>query len=103
MVRRKGQLRLPLEILLTFEDGTQVRRRWTREEQAASTWLRIEGENESKLQSVVLDPERLYYLDTDMSDNQWYDEVDHVAPLRWAERVLTQYSHLLQWQSGIGG
>jgi hypothetical protein len=38
-----------------------------------------------------------------MTDNQWFDAGDDVAPLRWTERVLNQYGHLLHWYGGIGG
>ncbi len=53
--------------------------------------------------SVVLDPDRAYYFDKNMSDNQWYADGDEVAPLRWTERVLNQYGHLMHWYAGIGG
>jgi hypothetical protein len=58
---------------------------------------------EKKLESVVLDPERGYYFDSDMSNNAWYAERDAVAPWRWAERAFTRFAHLLHWQAGLGG
>jgi hypothetical protein len=103
LVVRRGELRLPLVIELRFEDGTSARRSWSREDQKQSRWLRIEHEGEQKLVAVLLDPERTYFLDTDLSDNRWYDDTDRVAPLRWSERVFNRYLHLLHWQSGVGG
>jgi hypothetical protein len=103
VVVRDGELRLPLPIRWTFDDGATGTRVWTREEQAGERWLRIEIEDKRKLKSVVLDPERGYFLDLDMRDNSWFDEVDRVAPLRWAERAFTRYAHLLHWQGGLGG
>ena len=76
---------------------------WTREEQDGKKWWRLRFESQKKLKSVVLDPERTYYLDGDMSNNQWYTEKDELTPWRWAERVFTQYTHLLHWHSDIGG
>lgn len=114
VVKRDGALRLPLVIEWTFvadeaEDGEdppeprRERRVWTREEQAEATWLRIRFESDTKLESVVLDPDRVLYLDGDMSNNQWHAGSDDLAPLRWGERVFTQFSHLLHWQADIGG
>ena len=103
VVRRQGELRLPLVVRLTFEDDTTRELVWSREDQAESNWLRDRFDSEVKLVSAVVDPERRYYLDTDMSNNQWYDETDGVTALRWAERVFTQYAHYLHRLGGIGG
>ncbi len=102
-LQRTGELCLPLPWKITFENGDVMDFVWTREEQLANTWLRLRLEDSRKIKSVVLDPERLYYFDGNMSDNQWYAEGDKVAPLRWTERVLNQYGHLLHWYGGIGG
>ncbi len=103
LVVRHGELRLPLTIELRFEGGARERRSWSRADQERSHWLRLEYVREQKLVAVLLDPDRAYYLDTDLSNNHWYDETDRVAPLRWSERVFNRYLHLLHWQSGIGG
>jgi hypothetical protein len=104
MVRRQGELRLPLPIRVTFESGDPLDFVWTREMQAGKVWWRLPIEpRPEKIISVELDPERKYYLDLDMSNNQWFDEVDTIAPLRWGERVLTQYSHVLNWFARTGG
>jgi hypothetical protein len=103
LVVRRGELRLPLLIELRFEDGASERRTWSREEQAQGRWLRIVHRGEAKLVSVLLDPERSYQLDSDLSNNRWYDATDDVAPLRWTERAFNRYLHLLHWQAGLGG
>lgn len=106
VVRRKGTLVLPLKLALNYDDGSSETLIWSREDQARSTWWKpLLGRDPStkKLLSAAVDPDRLYSCDTDMSNNQWHDKVDEVAPLRWAERVFTQYSHLLHWYGGIGG
>lgn len=100
---RRGELRLPVTLELTFEDGTSERRVWTRAEQGEKRWLRIVLEGGPKLVSAVLDPDGLYYLDADLSNDRWYDEVDRLAPVRWTERGFNRWLHLLHWQSGIGG
>ena len=104
VVRRAGELRLPVTIEVIFEKGGRERFEWTREQQALSAWWRLPIESRmEKLKAVVIDPERLYFLDGDMSDNQWYEEVDHTTPLRWGERILSQYTQLFHWYASIGG
>jgi hypothetical protein len=100
---RQGELRLPLDVRLTFEDGTVEEFTWGRDEQAERRWLRHRFTSEMKLVSVELDPEDRYWIDTDRSNDAWFDETDEVAPLRWSERVFSQYLHLLHWQARIGG
>lgn len=100
---RKGELCLPLEVELRFDDGSRERTRWSREEQQLSKWRELPYRGEKKLVGVVLDPERLLYLDVDMTNNAWFDERDTRAPLRWSERVFQYWLQLLHWQAGIGG
>ena len=51
----------------------------------------------------MLDPDSRYWIDADMSDNQWHAEVDKITPLRYAERVLSQWEHMLLWYMSMGG
>ncbi len=102
-LRRKGELCLPMSWRVTYEDGASEDYPWSREAQLETPWKRIRLENGKKIISVVLDPDRAYYFDGNMSDNQWYADGDEVAPLRWTERVLNQYGHLMHWYAGIGG
>jgi hypothetical protein len=106
VVLRKGVLYLPLKLELTFEDGKRQRFLWTLDEQRRSQWWKpipLDARYDSKIVSAVLDPERVYYLDLDMSNNQWHEATSVATPVRWSERVWTQYAHLLHWLGGLGG
>ncbi|MFT5048618.1 MAG: hypothetical protein ACI8QZ_000005 [Chlamydiales bacterium] len=104
LLRRKGTLRLPVDVLVKFDDDTEQTYTWSREMQADVKWWRLPiPPGPRKIHSVILDPERLILLDADMSDNQWYAESDEVMPWRWAERVLVQYEHILHWFANTGG
>jgi len=103
LVVRHGDLRLPLTIELRYDDKSTERRTWSREDQAATHWLSIEVSGKKKLVAVVIDPERTYFIDTDMSNNSWFDATDRVAPWRWTERIFERYVHVLHWQAGLGG
>lgn len=136
VVRRRGDLRLPLPVYLEYADGESELYVWERADQEAGDWrrvetpdlraryvdhgasgnwikLRIEGEHE--LVKAVLDPptsdlgpkpglsDRRYFLDEDLSNNEWHAERDTLTPLRWAERVYTQYSHWLFRMGSVAG
>lgn len=102
-VHRRGTLALPVPVRLTFSDGSVEERLWTREEQLERPWLRLAGERTSELVSAQVDPERGYYLDLDLSNNQWFADSDGLAPIRWAERAGAQALRRLHFHARLGG
>jgi len=104
VLRRKGTLRLPVDVLVQFDDDSEETFTWSREMQAGAKWWKLPLEPApKKIRAVIIDPERRVFLDADMSDNQWFAESDVIAPWRWAERVLVQYQHILHWFANTGG
>ncbi|MBL8862929.1 MAG: M1 family metallopeptidase [Planctomycetes bacterium] len=106
VVRRRGELLLPLTVELNWDDGTSDRLVWQREEQARKAWwkpLEGRGPTRKKLVSARIDPDRRYQFDLNLSDNEWHAEADRAAPLRWSERVFAQYLHGLHAWGGLGG
>jgi len=102
-ITRTGDLRLPLEIEIQYEDDAREQLTWSRQDQLENRWLKIARTDPRRVVAVRLDPSRDYYIDPDMSNNQWFEEVDRVAPLRWSERVFSQIVQYLHWYSAIGG
>ena len=51
----------------------------------------------------MIDPERLWFLDMNMMDNQWFAENDTLASKRWGERASSRAVSLLQWFMAVGG
>ena len=103
MITRKGGLRLPLVIELRFDDRSSERITWSREEQSLSMWLALERSGTKKLVAALVDPDGLYPIDLDLSNNRWFEQRDTLAPWRWSERVFQRNLQLLHWQSGLGG
>ena len=102
-LRRHGQLRLAVDVLLTFENGETEELVWTREQQGEDMWLRHVVTSASKLASARLDPSSKIWVDKDMSNNQWYAEKDEVTAWRWSERAFSQMARYMQWFSRFGG
>lgn len=104
LIRRDGELRLPMEIRVVFEGGAVQDFVWTREQQALRTWWRLPlTPSDAEIAAVVIDPDREWYLDRDLANNQWFRERDRLAPLRFGERALAGAAHSLQWFMSIGG
>ena len=106
-LRHAGTLCLSLPVRLTWENEEGERRieaaEWTRAEQQASPWKRLEYEGQDKLIAVELDPEDGYYIDGDRSNDSWFDATDSLVGWRWGERALAQFQRTLLWMGGIGG
>jgi hypothetical protein len=65
IVRRLGDARLPVELLVRFEDGSVARERWD----GQATWKRFVYEREARAESAVVDPDAVYAIDTDRNNN----------------------------------
>jgi hypothetical protein len=103
LVSRQGDLCLPVPVRLEFADGNVVERVWTRAEQEARTWLRLEYQGPVKLVRAEVDPRQEFYLDTDKSNDRWFAESDPWLGWRWSERVFSQLTQRLGWQKALGG
>ncbi|MEM6675213.1 MAG: M1 family metallopeptidase [Planctomycetota bacterium] len=104
VLRRRGDLFLPVKVRVTMEEGETLDFDWTREMQFESNWWRLPlVPGPEKVASVVIDPDRLWFLDTNMSNNQWFDESDALAAPRWGERVAARAINVLHWFMAVGG
>jgi hypothetical protein len=92
IVQRRGELVVPVEILVTFEDGTSKRETW--DGGGRSRAFTFEG---ARVRSVVLDPEGKVPLDLSRLNNGWVRQGDP-APARSATgrlRALLQTAMVL--------
>ena len=67
---RRGDLVGPVDVALAFADGSTERRRW----ESPERWERWSFESSSKLVSVVVDPDGVWALEVERSDNYWRAE-----------------------------
>ena len=65
IVRRLGEVALPVEVLVRFESGEERRETWD----GRSTWKRYTYEASSKPEAAIIDPERIYAIDLDVNNN----------------------------------
>ncbi|MCW8984355.1 MAG: M1 family aminopeptidase, partial [Thermoanaerobaculales bacterium] len=88
---RRGDFIGPVDIELRWSDGTVERRIWDGE----TRWVRWRLEGSSRLAQVVIDPDRVWVIETRRADNYWRDQmaaIDH--PLWWVREALRLAGHL---------
>jgi len=92
VVRRLGSGTFPLDVLLVFEDGSEVRRTWD----GRYRWKRIAHDGPSKLEYAVVDPERTLLLDENYTNNSRFLEPgDRWPATKWAGKWLMWFQNLL--------
>ena len=65
VVRRIGEARFPVDVLVTFENGEQARERWD----GQARWQSYLYEKPTRAVSVQVDPDRVLLLDVNYTDN----------------------------------
>ncbi|MDH3743695.1 MAG: M1 family metallopeptidase [Acidobacteriota bacterium] len=92
VVRRLGTGVFPVDVLMVFEDGAEIRRRWD----GADRWKLFVEEKTSKLVSVTVDPERVLLLDLDYTNNsRVLDSKPWKPALKWASRWMLWFQDLM--------
>ena len=65
IVERRGEAVLPVEVVVRFENGEEKRERWD----GRATWKRFTYETASQVESARVDPDGIYVLDLDVTNN----------------------------------
>ena len=93
IVRRYGEAIFPIDVLVTFTDGTQVTEHWDGTER----WKAYSYG--STIDSVQVDPRRVLLLDVNYTNNSWMrTPASSTAATRWAATWLTWFEDcLLSW------
>jgi hypothetical protein len=93
-VRRLGEVRMPVELLVEFADGSRVRESWD----GQYRWTRFRYAGESKVVRAVVDPEHVLAIDIDPANNAWLDErgTARRAAFKWSARFLLWLQDLLE-------
>ena len=65
VVRRYGEGMFPVDVLVEFDDGHQVRERWDGE----GRWTAFQYERDARATRAVVDPDRVLLLDVDYTNN----------------------------------
>jgi hypothetical protein len=99
-VERLGEVRLPVEVLIEFADGTRKRETWDGKDR----WMRFRYPGGPKVVHAVVDPEGRLALDVNPTNNAWRDEqgLARRAAAKWSARYLFWLQNLLELHSVLG-
>jgi hypothetical protein len=96
---RKGAGRFPVEVLLVFEDGVEVRERWDGRDRRR----RIVVEREAKLHHAVVDPAGVLALDLDRTNNSRLREpASRLAAVKWGSKWMLWLQDLMHTLAFFG-
>jgi len=91
VVQRKGEFFFPQEILVTFEDGEEIRETWD----GRDRWKRFVYQRPVKLKSALLDPENKILIDVNFFNNSKVMKPDRTSPLKYALGLALKFQEFL--------
>lgn len=92
VVRRLGEARFPVDVLVRFEDGTEVRESWD----GLARWQSFVYERPSPAVSVQVDPDRVLLLDVAYTNNSLTTRPrGRTAAWQWSLRWMVWLQDLL--------
>lgn len=93
-VAYQGELTPPsIEVLLTFEDGSEETHIWQLD--ANKQWKTLRFESEVKLVEAIVDPRFTLLLDKDLSNNIKKERSESNQAWRWVVSLLQSMHHLI--------
>ncbi len=92
LIRRLGQVFMPVEIQITFEDGEVVNEKWD----GKDLWKRFLYRRSSPVMLAVVDPQRKLMLDINYTNNSLYVKRSSTAALRWAAKWMFWLQHFFE-------
>jgi hypothetical protein len=92
-VARRGNVAMPVEILLRFEGGKVHRATWDGE----SPWKKFHVTNGPKLTEAIVDPNEKILLDLDRTNNGRLVTPDGRAASRWTARAVFWMQNLMDF------
>ena len=100
-VRRLGEARpgpdVQLKVRTVFEDGTQKIDQWD----GQGRWAEFTYTGKSKVRYAQVDPDTIFLIDRDLSNNSYVVKARPAGALRWSGKLLFWLQNLLQFASAL--
>ena len=93
LLKRSGEVSIPVEVLIELEDGEKIERIWDGKER----WHRLELETKSKIKSATIDPQNKIVLDIDVNNNSLTAKSQDSVIFRLSSLCLFWMESLIQW------
>ncbi len=99
IVRRWGDGVFPIEVRVTFEDGSRQLEAWD----GRNRWARWDYARAAPVQTVEIDPDRRLALDVDETNDSWSREPDTaLASTKWAAKWMVELQHFMEFFALFG-
>ena len=92
VVSRLGDIHLPQEVLIRFEDGTEVLEKWDGKKRTHG----FVYTGNTKVVSAIIDPEEKIYMDKNFLNNSLRTEPDTSTIKQYMSQLLLRLQHVLQ-------
>ncbi len=100
-VRRLGEARpgpgVMLMVQTVFEDGTRKIEHWDGQDR----WAEFNYEGASKVKYAQIDPDTVFLIDRDLSNNSYVVRAKSAGAMRWSSKLLFWIQNLLQFVSAL--
>jgi len=100
-IQRLGDARpgpgVKLKIITAFEDGSQKVNYWDGQD----SWTEFSFAGASKIAYARLDPDNVFLIDRDLSNNSYIVKAKTAGTLRWTGKLLFWIQNLLQFASAL--
>ncbi len=90
-VKRNGEVKMPVDLRLSLEDGTSVDTLWD----GQARWHTVVLRTNSLPKYAVLDPEGKIPLDIDYANNSLLVRPSYLPVIKWVARVFNYFQHVL--------
>jgi hypothetical protein len=99
LVRRLGEVKIPVEVLVVFNDGSEIRENWD----GQYRWKKFLYSGPNRITKAVVDPDFKLVIDVNRTNNSMLRKSNKIAPIRWTSRWLVWLQHALEFFTLFGG
>jgi len=98
LVRRLGEIQIPVDVLIRFEDGSEIKEKWD----GQYRWKKYTYETSSKVKSATVDPDFNLVADLNRTNNSYLVKPNKLAPIKWTTKWLSWLQHAMEFFSLFG-
>ncbi len=99
LVRRLGEVKIPVDVCVVFEDGSETREQWD----GQYRWKRFTYEGPAKVKSAVVDPDYKLVIDVNRTNNSKTIKPNRLAPWKWISNWMLWLQHAMEVFTVFGG
>jgi hypothetical protein len=99
LVRRLGEVQVPVDVLVVFEDGSEIKEHWD----GQYRWKRFVYEGPLKVDRAIVDPDFDLVIDICRTNNSKTVKPNRSAPWKWVSNWMLWLQHAMEIFTIFGG